>query len=127
VQTPEFGAVANYAYHFDAGLFGQMLREHATTRLGVRQVVGLMAADRVLAEILRDAVAAGTIDAAMAASLQRESLRRLLPSAAEEAAEEGGIGCACRSLRAEGDTPASGTERNDVIGLGSHAGHLHAR
>jgi|SRR5437660_403200 len=25
------------------------------------------------------------------------------------------------------DTPASGTERNDVIGLGSHAGHLHAR
>ncbi len=58
----------------------------------MRQVVGLMAADRVLAEILGEAVAAGTIDAAMAASLQRESLRRLLPSAAEEAAEEGGIG-----------------------------------
>jgi hypothetical protein len=39
VQTPEFAAVANYAYHFDAGLFGQMLREHAVSRLGVRHVV----------------------------------------------------------------------------------------
>lgn len=58
----------------------------------MRQVVGLMAADRVLAEILNAAVDDGTIDAAMAAGLQRESLRRLLPSAAEEAAEEGGIG-----------------------------------
>lgn len=39
VQTPAFGAVANYAYHFDAGLFGQLLREHAVQRLGVRHVV----------------------------------------------------------------------------------------
>jgi len=39
LQTPDFGAVANYAYHFDAGLFGQMLREHATQRLGVRHVI----------------------------------------------------------------------------------------
>jgi len=39
VQTPGFGAVANYAYHFDAGLFAQMLREHAIGRLGVRHVV----------------------------------------------------------------------------------------
>ena len=38
-QTPEFGAVANYAYHFDAGRFGQMLREHACTRLGVHHIV----------------------------------------------------------------------------------------
>lgn len=38
-QTPEFAAVANYAYHFDAGLFGQALREHAVQRLGVRHVV----------------------------------------------------------------------------------------
>jgi len=38
-ETPEFAAVANYAYHFDAGLFGQMLREHAVARLGVRRVV----------------------------------------------------------------------------------------
>jgi tryptophan 7-halogenase len=39
VQTPDFGAVANYAYHFDAGLFGQMLREHAIHRLGVHHVI----------------------------------------------------------------------------------------
>jgi tryptophan halogenase len=38
-QTPEFGAVANYAYHFDAGLFGQALREHAVAHLGVRHIV----------------------------------------------------------------------------------------
>ena len=39
VQTPEFGAVANYGYHFDAGRFGQMLREHAVHTLGVHHVV----------------------------------------------------------------------------------------
>jgi tryptophan halogenase len=39
VQTPAYGAVANYAYHFDAGLFGEMLREHAVRQLGVRHVV----------------------------------------------------------------------------------------
>ncbi len=38
-QTPDFGAVANYAYHFDAGLFGALLREHATRRLGVRHLI----------------------------------------------------------------------------------------
>ncbi len=38
-QTPAFGAVANYAYHFDAGLFGQLLREHATAVLGVEHLV----------------------------------------------------------------------------------------
>jgi hypothetical protein len=39
VQTPDFGAVANYAYHFDAGLFGQMLRKHARHELGVHHVI----------------------------------------------------------------------------------------
>jgi 2-polyprenyl-6-methoxyphenol hydroxylase-like FAD-dependent oxidoreductase len=39
MQTPEFGAVANYAYHFDAGRFGKMLREHACSSLGVHHVV----------------------------------------------------------------------------------------
>jgi flavin-dependent dehydrogenase len=38
-QTPEFAAVANYAYHFDAGLFGQMLRDHTIAQLGVQHVV----------------------------------------------------------------------------------------
>ena len=57
----------------------------------MRQVVAVMAADRVLAEILNDAVAAGTLSAAQRDELARESLRRLLPSAAQEATEEGGI------------------------------------
>lgn len=38
-QTPAFGAVANYAYHFDAGLFSQLLREHAVEQLKVHHVV----------------------------------------------------------------------------------------
>jgi len=36
--TPEFAAVANYAYHLDAIKLGRMLREHCTQRLGVRHV-----------------------------------------------------------------------------------------
>jgi len=39
IATPEFAAVANYAYHLDAGKFGEFLREHCTTRLGVCHVV----------------------------------------------------------------------------------------
>lgn len=36
--TPEYAAVANYAYHFDAGKFGALLRRHAVDALGVRHV-----------------------------------------------------------------------------------------
>ena len=57
----------------------------------MRQVVAVMAADRVLAEILNDAVAQGALSAEQRDELSRESLRRLLPSAAQEATEEGGI------------------------------------
>ncbi len=57
----------------------------------MRQVVAVMAADRVLAECLHDAVAAGVLTPAQRDDLARESLRRLLPSAAQEATEEGGI------------------------------------
>jgi hypothetical protein len=39
VTTPEFAAVANYAYHLDAGKLGQFLQRHCTARLGVRHVV----------------------------------------------------------------------------------------
>ncbi len=38
--TPEFAAVANYGYHFDAGKFGQLLRKHCLQRLGVQHVLG---------------------------------------------------------------------------------------
>lgn len=40
--TPEFAAVANYAYHLDATALGGFLREHCVTRLGVQHVVGHM-------------------------------------------------------------------------------------
>lgn len=36
--TPEYAAVANYAYHLDAGKFGVFLRRHCVERLGVRHV-----------------------------------------------------------------------------------------
>jgi tryptophan halogenase len=41
-QTPEYAAVANYAYHLDAGRFGLFLREHCVANLGVRHVVDHM-------------------------------------------------------------------------------------
>ncbi|MBS0388686.1 MAG: tryptophan 7-halogenase [Proteobacteria bacterium] len=39
VTTPEYAAVANYAYHLDAGKFGPFLQRHCTARLGVRHIV----------------------------------------------------------------------------------------
>ncbi len=57
----------------------------------MRQVVAVMAADRVLAELLNDSVGTGVLSPAQRDALSRESLRRLLPSAAQEATEEGGI------------------------------------
>jgi hypothetical protein len=38
-STPEFAAVANYAYHLDAGKFGQFLQAHCVGQLGVRHVL----------------------------------------------------------------------------------------
>jgi tryptophan halogenase len=39
ITTPEYEAVANYAYHLDAGKFAPFLQKHCTTRLGVRHVL----------------------------------------------------------------------------------------
>ncbi len=61
-----------------------------TSRI-MREVVSLMAADRVLWRLLNDAVSEGTLTAALASALADESLRCLLPSAAQEGSEEGGI------------------------------------
>ncbi len=36
--TPEFAAVANYAYHLDAGKFSAFLQKHCVERLGVRHL-----------------------------------------------------------------------------------------
>ena len=57
----------------------------------MREVVALMAADRILSHLLNDAVAEGTLTAGQATRLTDESLRSLLPSAAQEASEEGGV------------------------------------
>jgi flavin-dependent dehydrogenase len=37
--TPEFAAVANYAYHLDAGKFALFLQKHCTQKLGVQHVL----------------------------------------------------------------------------------------
>ncbi len=37
--TPEYAAIANYGYHFDAGKFGIELRKHAIANLHVRHVL----------------------------------------------------------------------------------------
>lgn len=38
ITTPEYAAVANYAYHLDAGKFGRFLRKHCMEKLGVTHV-----------------------------------------------------------------------------------------
>lgn len=47
--TPEYAAVANYAYHLDAAKFAQLLRRHCVERLGVHHVsdhlVGIRASE----------------------------------------------------------------------------------
>jgi len=37
--TPEFGAVANYAYHLDAGKFGSFMQKFCVGQLGVKHVL----------------------------------------------------------------------------------------
>jgi len=37
--TPEYAAVANYAYHLDAGKFAALLQTHSTSKLGVRHIL----------------------------------------------------------------------------------------
>ena len=57
----------------------------------MREVVAIMAADRVLSRVLAQAVADGALTEAQAAEFSDATLRRLLPSAAQEAGEEGGV------------------------------------
>jgi len=57
----------------------------------MQNVVAIMAADRVLWRLAGEAVTAGTLTPEQADRLVMESLRQLLPSAAQEASEEGGI------------------------------------
>src|SRR3569832_2089044 len=39
ITSPEYKAVANYAYHLDAGKFAPFLAQHCTQNLGVRHVL----------------------------------------------------------------------------------------
>lgn len=57
----------------------------------MRQVVAVMAADRILQHLLNNAVSDKQITRDEAAILSESSLHVLLPSAAQEATEEGGI------------------------------------
>ena len=57
----------------------------------MREVIAIMTADRVLWHILKEAVADNTVTLNQADELAEQSLRCLLPSAAQEASEEGGI------------------------------------
>jgi len=57
----------------------------------MREVIAIMAADRVLWSLLNEAVGAKVVTARQADALAAQSLRCLLPSAAQEAGEEGGV------------------------------------
>jgi len=39
ITTPEFNAVANYAYHLNAGKFSQFLQKHCCEKLGVKHIL----------------------------------------------------------------------------------------
>lgn len=39
VTTPEYAAVANYAYHLDAGKFAELLQRHCREKLGVSHIL----------------------------------------------------------------------------------------
>jgi tryptophan halogenase len=39
ITTPQYQAVANYAYHLDAGKFAPFIQKHSTANLGVRHVL----------------------------------------------------------------------------------------
>lgn len=39
IGTPEYAAVANYAYHLDAGKFSGFLQKHCTENLGVKHIL----------------------------------------------------------------------------------------
>lgn len=38
ITSPEYGGIANYAYHLDAVKLGELLRDHCIGRLGVRHI-----------------------------------------------------------------------------------------
>ena len=57
----------------------------------MRQVVSIMAADRIFQQMLSEGIAGGILNMKQAQTLSEQSLQILLPSAAQEAGEEQGI------------------------------------
>lgn len=57
----------------------------------MRQVISIMLGDRILAGIMFESVSNGVLSSIQADMIIKKSLQILLPSAAEEASEEGGI------------------------------------
>ncbi|WP_370980593.1 tryptophan halogenase family protein [Agaribacterium sp. ZY112] len=39
ITTPEYGAIANYAYHLNAGTFSKFLQKHCVDKLGVKHML----------------------------------------------------------------------------------------
>jgi len=39
ITSPEYGGIANYAYHLDAGRFAEFMRDHCVNNLGVHHIV----------------------------------------------------------------------------------------
>ena len=39
ITSPEYGGLANYAYHLDAGKFARLLRDFSVEKLGVRHII----------------------------------------------------------------------------------------
>ena len=39
ITSPEYGAVANYAYHLDSAKFAHFLKEHCTKKLGIKHII----------------------------------------------------------------------------------------
>ncbi|MGE4489178.1 MAG: hypothetical protein AB7E95_06520 [Kiritimatiellales bacterium] len=66
------------------------IRMHGSSRV-MRQVVSIMAADRVFQNLLAEGCSKGLLTTAQARELADRSLQILLPSAAQEAGEEEGI------------------------------------
>ena len=72
ITTPEYQAVANYAYHLDAGKFAGFLQQHCTAKLGVRHVLAdVTSVNQSEQGDIR------SVDTQQAGEIARRSVRRL--------------------------------------------------
>ena len=113
ITTPEYAAVANYAYHLDAGKFGVFLRDYCVGKLGVQHVLDHMTGIEAARERrhrrggdARSRLARGRSVRRLHRAqflVVRRALRRAVPVAAARAVQRHGAGAAgalCRRARA---------------------------